>query len=277
MVLPRHRRWRRTLRSLTLDPDDLPRPVAGPPERDFMICGSPRTGTTLLAALLYQPPSVVTVAEPWDTMRMAPAELFASLREEIRTGSLQRGRLDVGALLEDGIVRERRDGELAQGVGVAPDFLLGVKLPAFWRYLDLLPKTKFLVCLRHPVEVIASYERKGGPLREGVDSDSAINRAMNARLMSSASDRAVRRVLLYDYINSRILPHLSRPNVLPVRYERWFTEPRAMLEELGDFLEVDLSAPRARIRHPAADSDPRGQRAQLIRRHCTTVGALGYR
>jgi Sulfotransferase family len=277
VALPRHRRWHRILRSLTLEPEELPLPIRSPPAGDFMICGSPRSGTTLLAALLYQPPAVVTVAEPWDSMRMAPADLFASLRDEIRSGSLRRGRLDVGALLDAGVVSERRDGELSHSVDVAPGYLLGVKLPAFWRYLELLPDTRFLVCLRHPVEVIASYERKGGPLREGVDSDSAINRRMNDHLRSTVRDRAVRRVLLFDYINSRVLPHLSRPNVFAVRYERWFTEPQALLDELGNFLGVDVSSPRARIRSPEAGRRPGERHADLVRHHCTTAEALGYR
>jgi len=58
---PRHRRWRRLLDSLTLDPDHLPRPVEAPGTRDFVICGCPRTGTALLTAMLFQPPRVVTV------------------------------------------------------------------------------------------------------------------------------------------------------------------------------------------------------------------------
>jgi hypothetical protein len=94
---PRHRRWRRLLASLALDPDRLAPPIAAPAAGDFIVCGAPRTGTTLLAAMLYQPPAVVTAMEPWDGLRLAPAELFASIRREIDdTGRLSGSKLDVG-------------------------------------------------------------------------------------------------------------------------------------------------------------------------------------
>src|SRR5919109_1001972 len=85
---PRHWRWRRLLRSLDLTTETLERPVASPGPRDFVICGSPRTGTSLAAAALHQPPASLTVMEPWDGMRLPIAPLFASLRDEIdRTGA----------------------------------------------------------------------------------------------------------------------------------------------------------------------------------------------
>jgi hypothetical protein len=274
---PRHRRWRRLLDGLALDPDRLPRPVAPPGPRDFIICGCPRTGTALLTAMLFQPPAAVTVMEPWDGMRLAPAELFASLRREIAHGVLHRGRLDVAALERDGAVRWCRDGERPHAVAAAPDHLLGVKWPAFWRYLELLPSTRFLVCLRHPAAVVDSFAHTGGRLGEGLDYDTAFNRVMNDALEAATADAAVRRVLLYDYVNSRLLPHLSRANVLAVRFERWFSEPEAVVAEVAHFLEVDLRADRVRIGRAPAETSPDAATLALVREHCTTAAALGYR
>jgi hypothetical protein len=103
---PAHRRWRRFQGGLALDPDTLARPVSPPSRGDFILCGSPRSGTTLAAAMLFRPPRVVTVMEPWDGLRSPPAELFASLRAEIaQTGRLCRGKLDVEALAAEDAVR----------------------------------------------------------------------------------------------------------------------------------------------------------------------------
>ena len=85
-----------------------------------------------------------------------------------------------------------------------------MKFPAFWRYLDLLPDTRFLVCLRNAVEVVRSYAHTGGRLQQGLDYDVPFNREMNEHLLAQTDDLAVRRVLLYDYIHQRMLPHLHR-------------------------------------------------------------------
>lgn len=277
-VSPRHREWRRLLASLTLDPDHLAHPVSSPGPRDFMMCGSPRSGTALLVAMLFQPPEVVTVMEPWDALRLPPQQLFSSLRSELRsTGALSRGRLDISELEAHGAVAWCRDGELPHNVLIDDsDFLLGVKFPAFWRYLDLLPDTKFLVCLRDPIEVVRSYASTGGRLREGLDYDVAFNRQMNRYLLGLTDDPAIRRVLLFDYIHQRLVPHLDRPNVLTVRYERWFTEPEQQLGEISEFLGVPLAHARVRMRPPRSRGTASAEEIALLRRHCTTASALGY-
>jgi len=273
---PRHRRWRRLLASLTLDPDRLPRPVAAPGTHDFVICGCPRTGTALVTAMLFQPPRVVTVMEPWDGMRLPPAELFASLRAELATGRLRRGRLDLSALEHDGTVVWRRDAEREHRVDAGPDHLLGVKWPAFWRYLELLPSTRFLVCLRDPVATVHSFGRVGGRLSQGLDYETPFNRVMNEALATATRDPAERRVLLYDYINERVVPYLSRPNVLVVRFERWFTEPAALVADIGRFLGVELRPGVARIDSRQAHAPDDDETVALVRRYCRTAPALGY-
>jgi hypothetical protein len=273
---PSHRRWRRLLRSLTLDPDRLRLSMQQPGPRDFVICGAPRSGTSLLAAVLYQLPEVVTVMEPWDGMRLPPADLFAALRDEIAgTGWLRRGRLDVDALSSKGEVRWGRDREFPHAVTTSEDYLLGIKWPTFYRYLGLLPQTKFLVCLRHPVEVINSYSKQGGRLRHGLEYDIAFNRKMNEQLRSATDRDSVRRILLYDYVNLRLAPYTGRPNVFAVRYERWFEDKEGLLQELGRFLGTDLGPGKAVIRHPRPVDIP-GSEVELIRRHCTSAAALGY-
>jgi hypothetical protein len=277
MVSPRHRAWRSLLATLTLDPGNLTRPVAQLRPRDFIMCGSPRSGTALLVAMLFQPPGVVTVMEPWDALRLPPRVLFESLRTELATTEeLRRGRLDVAALRSAGAVSWQRDGEMAHPVSTAPDFQLGVKFPAFWRYLDLLPDTRFLVCLRDPVEVVRSYAHTGGRLSQGLDYDVPFNREMNEHLLAQTGDPAIRRVLLYDYIHQRMLPHLDRPNVLTVRYERWFSEPDHQRTEIAAFLGADLGHPLVRVNAPSSRGPAEPDELALLGKYCTTAARLGY-
>jgi hypothetical protein len=214
--------------------------------------------------------------EPWDGFRLPPADLFASLREEIKqTGGMARGRLDGDALAAEGAVRWGRDGEFPHKVDVDPGYLLGVKWPAFWRYLPLLPDTKFLVCVRDPVEVITSFKRTGGRLASGLEYDVLFHRAMNAELERATGDVAVRRVLLFDRIAAALIPHLNRPNVFTVRYERWFQDPEGLINEVGNFLGVRLSGLNVALM-PAEVSEGDPGVGELVGRHSRAASSLGY-
>lgn len=216
-------RWRQLLRSCDFDPDTAG-PLADLDAGDFLIAGCPRSGTSLLAAMLFQPPQVATVVEPWDGLQMSPAELASSLRAELGEGVLRRGRLDVAALRADRLVRWQRDGERYFPISLQPGFSLGIKWPAYWRLLPHLPATKFLICVRDPRDVLASFQATGGRLSRGLEYDVALNRAMNAELQAATSDDGRRRALMYQYIAARIAPHVGDDNVMLVRYERWFED-----------------------------------------------------
>lgn len=229
----------------------------------------------MLSALLFKSPEIVVCMEPWDGLRLAPAALFASIRQEIeQTGRLSRGRLDLNALAT-GEVKWHRDGAGMYPIDVEPGYLLGVKWPGFWRYLDLLPQTRFLVCVRHPVDVISSFEQTGGRLAEGLEYDVAFHRRMNRELTRATNDVRVRRALLYQHVAERILPHIHRPQVLLIHFERWESEPARVLREIFDFLEVDLPPqPQVPIRVPEGRTDT--GRNDLIRRYCPSAVDLGY-
>ena len=274
---PSHRRWRRLLAGLTLDPDRLERPVAQPGPHDVIICGSPRSGTALLTAMLWQPPRLVAAMEPWDGLRLPPAQLFASLRAEVEDQHrVSRTRLDVPTLDRTGRVAWCRDGERPVPVRVDPEWTLVVKWPSFWRYLELLPDTRFLVCLRDPYDTVASYATTGGRLASGLEYDVAFHHALNAELESATDDPAERRALLYEHVNRTVLPFLDRANVLPVRYERWFSDPDAQLGEVADFVGVGLAQAKSLIgpapKHAALDDHDR----DAVRRLCPSAAALDY-
>ena len=268
----RHRRFDAFLHSLDYVPATSERP---PDPRDFIICGSPRSGTTLACGQLFQPPQVVTVMEPWDGLRMAPHELFSDIRSELRSGRLTRGRLDVELLRSRGRVAWTED-ELPHDIGpVADDVLVGVKWPTWWQYLDALPTTRFVVCLRDPLEVIDSYRRIGGRLREGMEYPVPLNASINARVRAGTRSLAVRRARLYELINREVLAHLDRPNVFALRYERWHEDPEALRAELSEFLGVELGPWPVEIRESEAQPVSPGV-ARTVREHVPVAAPLGY-
>ncbi len=273
---PRHRRWQQLLASCSIDPDALPAPIEEPGSSDVMICGHSRSGTALVTAALWQPPSVVTVMEPWDAFRLAPADLFRSLRTEMATtGQISCGRLDVAALEEEGAVRWQRDGERAVDVTYGEDTVVVAKMPVFWRYLDRLPETRFIVCVRNPIEVISSYARVGGRLAEGLDYDIPFNSKMNQSLLAQTDDALLRQIAMFDYVADRLIPHLTRSNVHVVRYEDWATDALGQMATLGEFLGVELGPLRVSIRS-GETPEPDAETAALIAQNCRTAGALGY-
>ncbi len=275
---PRRRRWERFLKSFTLDPADLERPLQEPGERDVIICGVPRSGTTLLAAALFQPPQVVSVMEPWDGMRLAPAELFRSLRKEIEaTSALSRGKLDVHALHSERTVRWTKEGsQVVPLPKLSVDYVLAIKWPAFWQYLPLLPNTRFLVCVRNPLEVIESFKNQSGRLSEGLNYDIAFNQEMNRTLLAATNDPAERRILLYEYISERILPFSEAPNVLVVHYERWAKDLDGLLEDISNFLECDLTSVPVQIHQPASVNPLTAEGPNYVGRIAPLARKFGY-
>ncbi|HEV8631936.1 MAG TPA: sulfotransferase [Thermoanaerobaculia bacterium] len=274
---PRRRRWRHFLRSLPLDPAALPRPLPPPGPRDVILCGCPRSGTTLLAAQLFQPPHFLTVTEPWDGMRLPPASLFASLRGEVETtGRLERGKLDAAALLRHGEVAWTREGTATPPLAMAPGWWLGVKWPVYWRYLELLPDTRFVVAVREPQAVIASFRAQGGRLARGLEYDTRFNRVLNDSLRAATKSDAERRALLYERSTGAVLPHLGRAGVLLVRYERWFGDAVGLRRELSAFFDRELAPWPARLQPPAPAPPLDAADHAAIRDCCPSAAALGY-
>jgi len=272
-VSPGRRRYQRLLASCALDPTTLALPLAEPGPNDLIICGCPRSGTALLAAALHQPPTMVSVMEPWDGLKLAPERLFSSLRTELDGGQLVRGRLDLDALRIDGSVTWQPDGDRSYTVETTADTLVAVKWPTFWQYLPHLHTTRFLVCVRHPAEVLASFVTQPGRLADGLEYDVAFNRDLNRELgQIAALDE--RRLALYDRVNHTVLEHRHRANVHLVHYEDWQNDTPQVLDRVSDFLGRDLTRSQAVIESPNQSVD-QADRAAIASRS-TTARALGY-
>ena len=209
-------------------------------------------------------------------MRMAPAELFSQLREEVELhGRLETGTLDLPALRRDGSIRRVPEGDGAADVAVGDGWSLGVKWPAYVQLIERMPGTRFIVCLRHPLDTIASFKLVGGSVKAGMDYNIPFNRAMNDQLRSVGTE-ATRRVALYEYVHTLIRPHLDRANVLAVRYEDWFTDPTALWSRIEAFLERPLNPPTPRIRHVDRRDILTAEDRRLIAEQCKSASWLGY-
>lgn len=277
VVSPRHRRWKALVDSLQLERGailDSDLQLGGD---EFLICGFPRSGTALLTALLFQPPDVVAVMEPWDAMRLPPRQLFDSLRAEISAGQLKRGRLDLTALRECAAVEWCGDGATSAAISPHATTQYGVKFPTFWQLLDRIPDARFLVCVRHPYDVITSFSKQSGSLSAGLEYDIPFNQALNEKLVRATSDPETRRILLYELIAQGIAAAMDRSNVLIVRYESWVDEPEAQWDRICRHLNVSLALPRDLLQVRPDNLDP--TRAEFMRvwgSRLPTAQAIGY-
>lgn len=245
------------------------------------MCGMPRSGTTLVCAALHQPPVSVTSMEPWDGLVLPPADLFRRIRSGLRTDGTIPGRLDLDALARDRTARWGDDLPRKVVPEVDPNAVhIGVKWPSYWQLIDRLPTTKFLVCVRRPDEVISSFVGARGALRDGLDYDVPFHADLNQQLRSATRSRAERRAHLYRLVAESVLKYERAPNVLVVRYERWFDDADALLSEIGRFLGFALGSPPVVIGSRRADPNLRLTRRDRIAidRICGDVASeLGYR
>ncbi len=250
--------------------------AAGASQQNVILCGCPRSGTSLLAAALFQPPEMVTVMEPWIGLRETPLALFASLRKELESGRLPSTRLDLRALSARGHVAWN-EGDQAHRVDSGPRSLLGVKWPCYWQLLGASTAWKFIVCVRDPAAVVSSMGRQKGRLRLGLDYDVPFNRGLNQRLLLAHEEDERRRIAHFDEVYGHALEYAEDRNVLFARYERSFEAPTTLLEEISSFLDRDLTRTHVRVQGaPEPVLAKHGSTAAEIRAMSRTSARLGY-
>jgi hypothetical protein len=101
---------------------------------------------------------------------------------------------------------------------------------AYW--LDLEPELRFVVCVRHPIEVALSLKR----------------RSQNSYSLGLA---------LWERYYSTVLDHVPRERRIVTHYDTFFVDPEAELARLCGFAELDPATPRVRrdLRHHTTDID----------------------
>ncbi len=209
-------------------------------ERDIVLTGIPRSGTTLACWLLNQLPDAVALVEPWLGWRFAltrdperacreVVRFFERARSRILTRravfSLQvRGEVPTNTIEErhrEGVLRrsQARLGKVRPRKEVPPDFRLVVKhVGLFTALLErLTPYFPTYALVRNPLSVLASWNSVALPLREGrVPVTERLDPSLR-RALSRLSDRFDRQIHLLGWFFEKYRRVLSPSAVL--RYE----------------------------------------------------------
>ncbi len=192
------------------------------------LLGLPRSGTTLLSALLNQHPDITVPPEPW---LLLAAEAFSQVPLRHPAGA---------ALIHDGVEQFCRTLELqpalarfaaelyARRRAQAGARLLVDKTPRYYQILPfvdrLFPDAKRLVLLRNPFAVLASFKTSWSfdilaDRRNGRRSPLYFDLALGSRILADLAEREESRRLV-------------------VRYEDLVRRPAGVLDGVQAFLDV---------------------------------------
>lgn len=259
-----------------------------PPERTFVLTGTPRSGTTYLAALLHDPPGTITLSESggrWKRFYQEHGrstrvfELFAEHRRRIERGEevmTFASALDFRAPWRVDTWNHRKT---PARIAAAPGFHLGLKNPEV--FLALLAVfidagVKCVISVRHPVPVINSWvKRVRHRLVRGLAIHGTFANGECVSYRSTEADPVSRRINLFNYFTGLIIAAKDHPNVMLVRHEDWCV---SQVEQVHDFL--GLPSPEARELHPPlVPHDPvelPESEIERIASECTIASELGY-
>jgi len=204
-------------------------------ERDIVLTGIPRSGTTLACWLLNQLPEVVALVEPpmgvrfwlgrWDR-RLASAgirQFFNKVRERIATGSTVPsfhidGEIPTNPVEEQRVGRLRRPlarlGRVPVAKSLSGRFWLIVKHPAPFTVLlnELVEHFPVYAIVRNPLAVLASWNSVSLPVNKGhVPAAEWFDPSLR-RTLSRISDRWERQLYLLDWFFEtyrRMLPETA--------------------------------------------------------------------
>jgi hypothetical protein len=262
-----------------------------PLSRDVLLCGPPRSGTTLACWLLNQLADVVALPEPIrvsELMRHGddiPAavrvvrDFAAATRRQILSERRATARLVRGALAPNFHEEPRADGQRRSDAGaqrgllavekpLAADFLLVIKHPnPFMGMLPgLLGSFPVYAITRHPLAILGSWNSLQGDFYDGrAPGAEAFAPALRA-MLDACADRLERQVLLLAWFfdQLRLLP---RDRVL--LYEDMIaSRGRALraIEPAAAQLDVGLEAYDPATRYGGAPL-PELRRRLALRRH----------
>lgn len=257
-----------------LDGARHPMPSPEPPH-DLLITGISRSGTSLLCNLLHRYSSCVVINEP--------DQIHAPLDEPVPWGlSTYLRRLRADVLDGRPVTNKLRDGEVTQDTAVhqelssytprvdAADFVLGTKntlayLHHLARIRLVLPHARVALCVRNPLDTIASWKTSFPHLRD-VDlsvrphahaNDRWLPQAMQDRLAEivAIESPAWRRAHHWAFLAEVAASHLGYVDL--VRYDELVSNPSGTAEA------ILRGWPAGRVDHPLVPMRVRGHRSAL--------------
>ncbi len=240
----------------------------------ILLTGLPRSGTTLVCALLNECPDTVALAEP---LSLTPngdrpraiseiKEFIVKARSQLLEtntamschvgGEVPDNWLDEPSAPEGGLRRSRAQrGCIRFDKPLSPAFSLIIKHPGeFSALADLLVgQVPVYAMVRHPLAVLASWQTADLPVHHGqMPAAEAFNPEL-AACLAAEPDRLARQVRLIGWLLStyaRLLPD----NVL--RYEDLVSDPRASLSRMVASVggsPSTLSTQELSLRYPGVD------------------------
>ncbi|ARA94811.1 hypothetical protein AWN76_017725 [Rhodothermaceae bacterium RA] len=247
------------------------------PDRTLIVTGIPRSGTSLLSALINEMPNAVCLNEILYDVDRLP-EQIAQIRQRLMQGEPVPNKYDEsGALttntLESQVVLEQRVEAVGQDVVVGSK----VNVPYLAR-LPLLLQYGYRVVglVRDPVFTIASWSsEKARIIREARVTDDDLDPAWQGFPFQSA-DRLSRMAEVWQYLASILWQHRGR--IMVLRYEDLIEAPEATLEKVAQLFGLPVPA----IEYPLSsmNRDDRYQHLEAIReavhRYAPIRTAFGY-
>ncbi len=243
---------------------------------DLFITGIARSGTSYLCSLLNKVHDNVVVNEPTEifeplssaALPWGVATFYRDLRRDILDGTPIQNKLHNGEFIEDTAVIDKfacYSPEVNR-----PDFLLATKntlsylarLPQIRR---VMPHAKIVVCVRHPLDTIASWTASFAHLASADVNSFPVGHPHDPHLPQTARQRlediaqtqnlALRRALLWRHLAELILDNLDR--VLLIRYEDLVADPRHCLAQILQASDLKLKLNAGAVLKPSTARNKR--------------------
>ncbi len=216
-----------------------------------VITGIPRSGTSYLCRLLHDLEDQVVINEPSEVfallrMRVPGHRLsgfYRELRLRILRGEAVANKTENGRIVAD---TAQFDARTAAPIPVGrDDFRLWTKntlayMSRLPQLLEAMPQARFVACLRHPLDTLASWKRTFPHLRDaavesfpiGFPGDPQLPSAQRDELaaIAACSEPARRRALLWNHLAGILLEHRER--LVLVHLEELAEHPRRVLERI---------------------------------------------
>lgn len=223
------------------------------PERNFLITGIPRSGTSFVSRLLDSQNDFVVINEPAEIFEQLSnrknadgiALFHAECRAQIIAGKPIENKVENGVIIEDTAIKDVRNYYHPDVDTV--NFRLGSKNPlAYIAALDYLVDLNWpiIAMVRNPIDTLASWRNTFNHLKEARPSDLSIanplyhgwsSRQREALYeIDGQNDESLRRVLLWRFL-ARVLIE-KRDHLLLYRYEDVVENPGVMQQSLNERL-----------------------------------------
>lgn len=234
----------------------LPNKIYSPSDRNFLITGIPRSGTSYLTSLLDSQQDWLVINEPGEIFNQLQSRTdasgielyYAECRERILSNQPIANKVKDGKVVEDTAVIDQR--ESYHPPITSSDFWLGSKNTlAYMASLEYLTKLNWpiIAMVRNPLDTLASWRNTFNHLVEARVANLPIAnpnfpawatwQRQSLLEIDAQSDASLRRVLLWRLL-ARTLLHYQE-HILLWRYEDLMVDPARLLGNINARLKYD--------------------------------------